>query len=303
MKYAVTGGLGFIGSNICKALLKNGHEVIIIDNCHSGNKTKISNIQDKVELHKNDIRDKNKIKKILENVSGIFHDAALTDVQESYQKKEEFFAVNVEGTKNIFEIAKDHDIKVVFASSASVYGNTKTIPIEENFDRNPINPYGQTKMENELSAEILGKKGLRSIGLRYFNVYGIGQTSAYAGVITKFLRQLKENNSPIIFGKGSQIRDFIHVNDVAEANISAMNSNVENDFFNIGSGIGISIIELAKIMIKISKLQIEPVLEVPVPGDIELSKANIDHAKKMLEWSPKIPLEKGIEEIMNRYEI
>ena len=303
MKYAVTGGLGFIGSNICKALLKNGHEVIIIDNCHSGNKTKISNIQDKVELHKNDIRDKNKIKKILENVSGIFHDAALTNIQESYQKKEEFFAVNVEGTKNIFEIAKDYDIKVVFASSASVYGNTKTIPIEENFDRNPINPYGQTKMENELSAEILAKKELRSIGLRYFNVYGIGQTSTYAGVITKFLRQLKENNSPIVFGSGSQIRDFVHVNDVAEANISAMSSNIENDFFNIGSGIGISIIELAKIMIKISKLQIEPILEASVPGDIELSKANIDHAQNMLGWSHKISLEKGIEEIMNRYEI
>jgi len=303
MKYAVTGGLGFIGSNICKALLKNGHQVIIIDNCHSGNETKISDIKDKVELHKNDIRDKNGIKKILENVNGIFHEAALTDVQESYQKKEEFFAVNVVGTKNIFEIAKDYDIKVIFASSAGVYGNTKIIPIKENFDRNPINPYGQTKMENELSAEILTKKGLRSIGLRYFNVYGIGQTSTYAGVITKFLRQLKENNPPIIFGKGSQIRDFIHVNDVAEANISAMNRNIENDFFNIGSGIGTSIIELAKMMIKISKLQIEPILEASVPGDIELSKANIDHVKNMLGWNPKIPLEKGIAEIMNKYKI
>ena len=300
MKYAVTGGLGFIGSNICRALLKKGYQVTIIDDYQAGNETKISDILDKVELYKNDIRDKNKIKKILESVSGIFHNAALTDVQESYQKKAEYFTVNVKGTENIFEIAKDYKIKVIFASSASVYGNTKIIPIKENFDRDPINPYGQTKMENELSAEILAKKGLRYIGLRYFNVYGIGQTNTYAGVITKFLRQLKENKPPIVFGKGSQIRDFIHVSDIAEANIVAMNSDVENNFFNIGSGIGITIMELAKMMIKFSKLQIEPILEASVSGDIKLSKANIDHVKNLLGWNPKISLEKGIAEIMNR---
>ncbi len=303
MKYAVTGGLGFIGSNICRELLKKGHQVVIIDNCNTGNETKISDILNQVELYKNDIREKNKIKKILEDVNGIFHNAALTDVQESYQKKEEYFSVNIEGTKNIFEIAKNYNIKVIFASSASVYGNTKIIPIKENFDKNPINPYGQTKMENELSSTILAKNGLRSIGLRYFNVYGIGQTNTYAGVITQFLRKLKENKPPIIFGKGSQIRDFIHVNDVAEANIAAMNSNIENDFFNIGSGIGTSIIELAKMMIQISKLQMEPSLEAPVTGDIENSTASIEYAKNRLEWNPKIPLEIGLKEIMNKYEL
>lgn len=301
MKYAVTGGLGFIGSNICRALLKKGHQVKIIDNCHAGNQTKISDIIEKVEFHKNDIRDGNKVKKILEDVNGIFHNAALTDVQESIQKKEEYFSVNVEGTKNIFEIAKNYDTKVIYASSASVYGNTKIIPIKENFDRNPINPYGQTKLENELSAEIFSKKGLHSIGLRYFNVYGIGQTSTYAGVITKFLRRLKEKKPPIIFGKGSQVRDFIHVDDIAEANIAAMNSSIENDFFNIGSGTQTSIIELAKIMIKISNLQIEPIFEAHVPGDIECSKADIGYAKNTLNWNPKIPLENGIKGLMNMH--
>lgn len=300
MKYAVTGGLGFIGSNICRALLKKDHKVIIIDNCHAGNETKISDIQDKVELYKKDIRDKDEIKKILENVNGIFHEAALTDVQESYQKKDEYFSVNVEGTNNIFEIAKDYDIKVVFASSASVYGNTKIIPIKENFEKNAINPYGQTKIENELMAKKLSIKGLQFIGLRYFNVFGIGQTSSYAGVITKFLRQLKTGKSPIIFGEGSQIRDFIHVDDIAQANISAMNSDIENDFFNIGSGRGTTILELAEMMIKISKLQIDPIFKHAVPGDVELSRASIDHIKNKLNWNPKITLAEGLEEIMNK---
>jgi UDP-glucose 4-epimerase len=300
MKYVVTGGLGFIGSNIVRMLVKNNHNVIVIDNLNTGNKTRVSNFEDRIKFHKIDIRNKNDMKPLFENIDGVFHNAALTDVQESYKKEKEYCDVNVEGTRNVLELGRKNNIKIIFASSASVYGNTNTIPIKENFKQNAINPYGHTKIENELMAKKLSITGLRFIGLRYFNVFGIGQTNSYAGVITKFLRQLKEKKSPIIFGKGSQIRDFIHVEDVAKANIRAMNSDVENDFFNIGSGVGTSILELSKMMIKISKLQIEPIFKPEIKGDIEFSKSSIDHAKNKLNWNPEISLNEGLKEIINK---
>ena len=300
MKYVVTGGLGFIGSNIVRMLVKNNHNVIVIDNLNTGNKTRVSNFEDRIKFHKIDIRNKNDMKPLFENIDGVFHNAALTDVQESYKKEKEYCDVNVEGTRNVLELGRKNNIKIIFASSASVYGNTNTIPIKENFKQNAINPYGHTKIENELMAKKLSITGLRFIGLRYFNVFGIGQTNSYAGVITKFLRQLKEKKSPIIFGKGSQIRDFIHVEDVAKANIRAMNSDVENDFFNIGSGVGTSILELSKMMIKISKLQIEPIFKPEIKGDIEFSKSSIDHAKNKLNWNPEILLDKGLKEMIDK---
>ena len=300
MKYVVTGGLGFIGSNIVRMLVKNNHNVIVIDNLNTGNKTRVSNFEDRIKFHKIDIRNKNDMKPLFENIDGVFHNAALTDVQESYKKEKEYCDVNVEGTRNVLELGRKNNIKIIFASSASVYGNTNTIPIKENFKQNAINPYGHTKIENELMAKKLSITGLRFIGLRYFNVFGIGQTNSYAGVITKFLRQLKEGKPPIIFGEGSQIRDFIHVEDVANANIRAMNSNVENDFFNVGSGVGTSILELSKMMIRISKLQIEPIFKPEVPGDVKFSKSSIDHAKNKLNWNPEISLNEGLKEIINK---
>ena len=303
MKYAVTGGLGFIGSNIARELVKKGHKTIIIDNFQTSDKTRIVDIKDTIEFYKIDLRKKTELENNLRGVDGIFHNAALTDVQKSFEEEEKYHSINVEGTKNIFDIATKYEIKVIFASSASVYGDTKSTPINEQFERNPINPYGQTKLENELAAESFAKKGLDVIGLRYFNVYGIGQNKAYAGVITRFLKQLDEGKSPKIFGKGTQVRDFIHVKDVAEANIAAMNSNVKNDFFNIGTGIGTSIIELATMMIKISKQKKNPIFEDAVQGDIESSIANIDHAKNILKWNPKIHLQNGIQELMDNYQM
>ena len=209
MRYVVTGGAGFIGSNIVKLLVKDGHQVIIIDNLHTGDLSRIKDIEDKITFHKIDIRDYEKMKEVVNNVEGIFHQAALTVVPESFLKPEEYFDVNVNGTKNVFTIAKEMGIKVVFASSSSVYGDVKEIPIKENFDKNPINPYGNTKLEKEKLAEKFWNDGVSIIGLRYFNVYGKGQTGTYAGVITQFMKKLNENLSPVIHGEGNQIRDFI----------------------------------------------------------------------------------------------
>jgi len=296
MKFVVTGGAGFIGSNIAKLLIKKGHDVIILDNFNTGRKENLEPIKDKIDLHIVDIRDKKIINEIINESDGIFHQAALANVYESFSKSKEYFDVNVKGTKNIFEIAKENKIKVVFASSSSVYGEVKIMPITENIDRNPIHPYGQTKLECEFLAEKFSKEGLKVIGLRYFNVYGLGQNDAYAGVITKFLNKIKENKSPEIFGDGSQTRDFIFVKDVANANLSAMESEINFEFFNIGSQKSISILELAQIIIKKSGLNLKPEFKEPLQGDAKSSLSDITLAIKKLQWNPTYKLDKWFEE-------
>ena len=295
MNFAVTGGIGFIGSHLVKHLVSEGHTVLVIDNQFRGRLSNLGEIQDKVNFVKLDILDYDELKKSLQNVDGIFHQAALTSVPESYEKENEYKKVNVTGTENIFKIAKEYQIKVVYASSSSVYGDIEKIPITENFNRNPINPYGLTKLEDEFLAERYAKSGVEIIGLRYFNVYGIGQTLDYAGVITKFLDKITVNESPIIFGDGSQIRDFIFVKDVARANLSAMISDVKHGFFNIGTGKFISINDLAHLMIKISGKSIEPKYENLPPGDIKLSVADISNSIKLLNWKPNTTLEEGLQ--------
>ena len=296
MKFVVTGGAGFIGSNIAKLLVKKGHDVIILDNFNTGRKENLESIKDKIDLHIVDIRDKKTINEIINESDGIFHQAALANVYESFSKSKEYFDVNVKGTKNIFEIAKENKIKVVFASSSSVYGEVKIMPITENIDRNPIHPYGQTKLECEFLAEEFSKEGLKVIGLRYFNVYGLGQNDAYAGVITKFLNKIKEKKSPEIFGDGSQTRDFIFVKDVANANLSAMESEINFEFFNIGSQKSISILELAQIIIKKSGLNLKPEFKEPLQGDAKISLSDITLATKKLQWNPTYKLDKWFEE-------
>ena len=296
MKFAVTGGAGFIGNNIAKLLLKKGHNVIILDNFNTGKKENLEEIKDEVELYTVDIRDKEAITEIINNSDGIFHQAALANVSESFSKSKEYYDVNVTGTKNIFEIAKKNEIKVVFASSSSVYGEVETMPIIENTERKPIHPYGQTKLECEFLAEKFSKEGVKVIGLRYFNVYGVGQNDAYAGVITKFLNKIKKNESPEIFGNGLQTRDFIFVKDVANANLLAMMSHVDFGFFNIGSQNSISILDLAKMIIKNSGLELKPKFKDALEGDAKISLSDISLAKNKLQWKPTYKLEKWFED-------
>ena len=299
MKFGVTGGAGFIGNNIVRLLLKQGHQVKVIDNLHTGKMENLSNIRDKIEFENIDIRDFKNLSSALKNVDGVFHEAALTIVQESFEKEKEYHDVNVVGTENIFKIAKENDFKVVYASSSSIYGNTISVPIKEDFPRNPINPYGKTKLEDELLAEQYSSEGVKIIGLRYFNVYGIGQTGTYAGVITKFLNRLKKSESPIIFGDGSQIRDFVYVGDVALANLSAMNSNTDTGFFNIGTGKGVSIFELAEKMISLFRLDLKPIFDKPLEGDVKKSIASLFLTKSKLNWNYKTKLEEGLKLFVN----
>ena len=301
MKYVVTGGAGFIGNNIVKLIIKKGHDVDIIDNLHTGKKENLNEIMDKVNFFKIDIRDKNSLEEIIKNSNGIFHEAALTAVPESFEKPQEYHDVNVIGTKNIFEIAKKENIRVVYASSSSIYGNVKNIPIIEKADRKPINPYGQTKLEDEFLAEEFSKNNLSVIGLRYFNVYGIGQTGSYAGVITKFLENIKNQKSFTINGNGNQIRDFIHVNDIAKANLAAMESKIENGFFNIGTGIPTSIIDLSKLMIEISNHTHKTIFGPELEGDVEISQADMNSTNKFFNWNHEINLLDGLRDLIKNY--
>jgi len=298
MKFVVTGGAGFVGNNIVKLLVNEGHDVIVIDNLHTGKLKNLDGVLEKIKFYKIDIRNKNELEKVISNVDGIFHQAALTVVQESFTKQEEYFDVNVKGTENIFKIAKKYNIKVVFASSSSIYGDSKEIPIKENSPKNPINPYGETKLQDEILAEKYSNEKVKIIGLRYFNIFGKGQTISYAGVITKFLKNIELKKSLIIYGNGDQIRDFIHVKDIAKANFTIMKSSIEKGFFNIGTGESNSINELASIIIKISNHKEGISYLEPLNGDVKKSKADTSLTKKTFNWNYSINLEEGLRGLM-----
>jgi len=290
MKYAVTGGAGFIGSHLVKKLAERGNEVIVIDNLNTGKKQNIEKISKKIDFFEVDIRDFNAIEDILKNVDGVFHEAALASVQDSFRIPDEFFDVNVNGTENIFKIAKKLGIKVVYASSSSVYGNPISIPVKENDDKNPFNPYAKTKLEDDKLAEKYAKNGLKVIGLRYFNVFGPRQSKEYAGVIKLFLERIQQSLPPLVNGDGLQVRDFVYVDDVVNANILAMESDIDAEFFNIGTNSAISVLDLANIIIKFSGLKLKPIHQSAVPGDVKATQADTTKAKMMLKWKPTTSL-------------
>lgn len=298
MKFAVTGGAGFIGSHIIEQLVSDGHKVIVIDNLNTGKLNNLSKVLDKINFVQGDIRDVKLLKERLQDVDGLFHEAALASVQESFSKVDEYNEVNVKGTEGILKIAQNYGFKIVYASSSSVYGNPARIPIKEDDPKNPINPYAQTKLEDELLATKYAKEGVKVIGLRYFNVFGDRQSQQYAGVIKKFLKKVHNNEAPIINGDGTQSRDFVFVGDVVRANIMAMNSSVDHGFFNIGTATTISVNELADIIITEFGLNLKPIHGPALPGDVHTTKADISLAKKILGWEPKVSIWEWLKEVI-----
>jgi len=212
--------------------------------------------------------------------------------------------VNVNGTENIFKLAKEFSFKVVYASSSSVYGNPSKLPIKEDADKDPINPYARTKLEEELLTEKYAKLGVQIIGLRYFNVFGKRQSKEYAGVIKIFLERIQNHKPPKINGEGLQTRDFVFVGDVVRANILAMESNVDHAFINIGSSNFVSVLDLANIIIDSSGLQLRPIFGPPLKGDVKATQSDISLAKRLLNWYPKTKLQdwlkKSTENIKNK---
>lgn len=295
MNFTVTGGAGFIGSYLTRRLVADGHEVTVIDNLSRGKIDNLDGILRDIHLEEIDIRDRDRLDTVIRHTDGIFHQAALGSVPESWKSPDLYQNINVEGTRNIFRVASKHCTKVVYASSSSIYGNVGSIPIAEDAERRPINPYGKTKLGCEVLAEEYVENGVWIIGLRYFNVYGMGQNPHYAGVIPKFLERLERGEPPVIFGDGLQVRDFTFVQDVVEANILAMFSSTISGFFNIGGGRPVSLNELAQIMISMTGYEIKPFYDKPRPGDPRTSAADITKAAKILRWQPKMSLEDGLQ--------
>ena len=304
MKYVVTGGAGFIGSNIVKKLVSRGDNVTVIDNLSTGKEENLQTIRDKIVFLNDSILNTDLLKEQTEGIDGVFHQAALASVQDSFSKPDEYYNVNVNGTENILKLAKKNNFKVVYASSSSVYGNPERIPIKETDSKNPINPYAETKLKKEELAIKYSEMGVKVIGLRYFNVFGKGQSKEYAGVLKLFLEKIRDKSPPKINGDGTQFRDFVYVEDVADANIMSMDSKINHEFFNVGTNTSITILDLARTIIKTSGLEIEPIFGPALKGDVQKTIANIDLIKDKIGWKPSVTLEEWINEIisMNKFD-
>ena len=303
MKYIVTGGAGFIGSYIVKKLVARGDSVTVIDNLNTGKEENLESVRNKIVFLKDSVLNMSLLEKETRNIDGIFHQAALASVQDSFSKRDEYYDVNVKGTENILKLAKKNNFKVVYASSSSVYGNPEQIPIKESDAKNPINPYAETKLKKEELAIKYSEMGVKVIGLRYFNVFGKGQSKEYAGVLKLFLERIRDKLPPKVNGDGTQFRDFVYVEDVVNANILSMDSEISHGFFNVGTNSSITILDLAKIIIKSSGLHIEPVFGPALKGDVQGTIANIDLIKEKIGWKPTVVLEEWIDEIISTNKI
>ena len=299
MKYVVTGGAGFIGSHITKKLVERGDVVTVIDNMNTGKKKNLESVIDKINFVKGDILDIDLLEDITKDADGVFHHAALASVQDSFDEPDKYHNVNVNGTENILKLSKKYGFKVVYASSSSVYGNPIRIPIKESDGKNPINPYAETKLKKEELAIKYSKMGVSVIGLRYFNVFGKGQSKEYAGVLKLFLECIRDKLPPKINGDGTQFRDFVHVSDVVNANIMSMDSDVAYGFFNVGTNTSITILDVAKTIIEYSGLDIEPTFGPALNGDVHGTVANIDLIKKEIGWKPTIMLIDWVKDIIS----
>ena len=297
MKYLVTGGAGFIGSNIVKKLVVRGDSVTVIDNLNTGKEENLESVRNEITFLKDTILNTNLLEEETKGIDGVFHQAALASVQDSFSKPEEYHNINVNGTENILKLAEKNKFKVVYVSSSSVYGNPERIPIKESDSKNPINPYAETKLKKEKLAEEYSKIGVKVIGLRYFNVFGKGQSKEYAGVLKLFLEKIRDELPPKINGDGSQFRDFVYVEDVVDANIMSMDSNINHEFFNVGTNTSITILDLAKTIIKFSGLNIEPIFGPSLKGDVMKTVADITLIKEKIGWEPKMMLVEWIKEI------
>lgn len=299
-KYLVTGGAGFIGTNLVKMLLSQNHEVVVVDNYAGGYKE--DRIQPKARYVDLDIRNLEALNVICaEGFDGIFHLAALPRVTYSVENPILTHDVNVNGTLNVLMAAKENKInKVVFSSSSSVYGNQDVVPFKEDFLAVPISPYALHKFIGEHYCRLFNELyGLKTVALRYFNVYGpyFDPDGAYALVIGKFLKQVKNSEPMTVCGDGEYFRDYTHVDDIARANILAMeNSNVgSGEVLNIGNGDPHSVNDLVKL------IGGESIFVSERPGDVRQTHADFSKAKSMLGWEPTVALEKGIGELKKSF--
>lgn len=299
MKFLVTGGAGFIGSNIVGELLKRNYEVKVLDNFSTGKRENLSEYANNIELIEGDIRSYHIVKDAVSGADVILHQAALPSVPRSINDPITSNEVNVTGTLNILEAARKHDVKkIVFASSSSVYGDNPKLPKDESMIPNPLSPYAVSKLSGEKYCNVFTRiYGLKTIALRYFNVFGPRQdpNSQYSAVIPRFITAIMRNESPVIFGDGEQSRDFTFVRNVIEGNILAATTDCEAGIaMNCACHGRITLNELVAMINEILGKDIKPVYKEPRAGDIKHSFADIQLAEKNLNYKPLVEFKEGL---------
>ncbi len=293
-KVLVTGGAGFIGSNLVEALVEK-YEVIVVDDLSTGKTKNLEKVKDKIEFHNKSILDKD-IKKILKDVEAIFHLGAQINVRRSVENPIHDLDVNVKGTINLIENAPDLERVVFTSSGGAVYGEPEYLPVDEKHKTNPVSPYGVSKLTGEKYLNYYNHNhGLKNTILRLGNVYGPRQDPlGEAGVIAIFLDKIKNNQKPIIFGDGTQTRDYVHVNDVVSA---CLNGVKKEGVYNIGTGVETSVNQLIDILSKVVGYKVEAVHGEEQKGEVRRIFLDIKKAKDELGWKPETTLEEGIKDL------
>ena len=303
----VTGGAGFIGSNIVEELLLRGEKVRVLDNLSTGKRENIKNLTNNsdFEFIEGDIRSYHIVLDAVVGIDFILHQAALPSVPRSVKDPINTNDVNVGGTLNILDAARRANVKrVVFASSSSVYGNSPTLPKVETMVVNPLSPYANSKLAGEYYCRIFSRiYGLETVILRYFNVFGLRQdpTSQYSAVIPKFISAMSKGESPTIYGDGLQSRDFTYIANVVSANILACTAeDAIGEVFNVACGHSYSLVDLVNGINKILEKDIKPIFAKEQVGDVKHSLANITKAKEILRYEPLVSFENGLKEFLKQ---
>jgi UDP-glucose 4-epimerase len=306
MRCLVTGGAGFIGSHLVEGLISSGHEVVVFDDFSNGSIENLARCKGlrSLKIVKGDINDSKTLKLAMKDSDAVFHNAAIVSVQKSIAEPAFVFHVNVDGTDSVVKCCIDTGVeKLIFASSAAVYGNPQTMPISENERTLPVSPYGQSKLEGErICFEAGASVGLNVAVLRYFNAYGprAPVSGDYSGVIATFAESLIRSQKLLIFGEGTQTRDFTYVKDIVQANQLALESSLPLRLYNVGSGVETSIERLAKTEKKILAPESRVSLEYRPArqGDIRRSVADISLINEELGYRPHFSLDRGLGEYL-----
>jgi UDP-glucose 4-epimerase len=304
MNYLITGGAGFIGSNIALELIEKGESVRIIDNFSTGRMINLETINSKIDLIDGDIRDFWTVREAVDGIDYILHQAALPSVPRSVKNPLTSNAVNVDGTLNLLEAAKEAKVKrFVFASSSSVYGDTPTLPKDESMRLDPLSPYAVSKLTDEKYARVFyNLYGLETVGLRYFNIFGPRQdpNSEYSAVIPKFIKALKTGKKPIVYGDGEQSRDFTYVANAVQANLKAATAEkAPGNAYNIACGARFTLNELLKFLGEIMGADAAADYDPPRKGDIKHSYADVERAKADLGYEPTVDFKAGLKKTVD----
>src|SRR5579864_759634 len=307
MRYLVTGGAGFIGSNIVDELLRRGHEVVVLDDLSAGKEENLARVRQKIDFRVGSITDLATVQSACKGADYVIHLAARTSVPRSVKDPLESNRVNIDGTLNVLVAARDAKVRrIVYAASSSAYGETPALPKIETMQPAPISPYGVTKYVGELYAQVFGRVyGLENVCVRYFNVFGPRQdpTSQYSGVLARFMLAVLQGQQPIVYGDGEQSRDFTYIDNVVDETLRACEATGASGMvFNGGTGARITLNQVLKLLEKITGKKVAARHDPPRNGDIRDSQADISLARKTLGYEPSVLFEEGLRRTWAWYE-